>query len=278
MRPITMTTIKTQDNTHLYVKDWGTGEPVILLHGWPLSADSWDWISIKLVEAGYRVISYDRRGFGRSDQPWEGYNYNTLADDLKEVIEQKQLENVSIIGFSMGGGEVARYLSRHQGKNIKKAVLISSVVPYLVKTENHPEGVDGSVFEGMIQDILEDRNKFFAGFFKDFYGVGMLSRPVSNEFLEWNVRVATTASLKATVDCIRAFAYTDFRPDLSAFNIPTLVIHGTKDKTVPIEITAHIVNQSLPHAKLIEYEGEPHGVLETQKERIADDLIHFLNS
>lgn len=273
-----MTTIKTQDNTHLYVKDWGTGEPVILLHGWPLSADSWDWISIKLVEAGYRVISYDRRGFGRSDQPWEGYNYNTLADDLKEVIEQKQLENVSIIGFSMGGGEVARYLSRHQGKNIKKAVLISSVVPYLVKTENHPEGVDGSVFEGMIQGILEDRNKFFAGFFKDFYGVGMLSRPVSNEFLEWNVRVATTASLKATVDCIRAFAYTDFRPDLNAFNIPTLVIHGTKDKTVPIEITAHIVNQSLPHAKLIEYEGEPHGVLETQKERIADDLIHFLNS
>ncbi|MBF7683314.1 alpha/beta hydrolase [Acinetobacter sp. B5B] len=270
-----MTVIHTNDNTALYVKDWGEGEPVILLHGWPLSADSWDWISLKLVESGYRVISYDRRGFGRSDQPWQGYDYDTLADDLKNVIEDKQLKDVSIVGFSMGGGEVARYLSRHHSQYIKKVALISSVVPFLAKTDDHVDGVDGSVFEGMIDGILDDRYHFFTEFFKDFYGVGTLSQDVSPEFLAWNVQVASQASLKSTIDCVRAFAYTDFRPDLSAFDVPTLVIHGTQDKTVPIAVTAHAVKNALPHAHVIEYEGEPHGVLETQKARVAQDLINF---
>ncbi|WP_151791845.1 alpha/beta fold hydrolase [Acinetobacter soli] len=260
----------------LYVKDWGQGEPVVLIHGWPLSSDSWDWIAIKLVEAGFRVVSYDRRGFGRSEQTWSGYDYDTFADDLRDVIEDKQLTNVTLVGFSMGGGEIARYLSRHQAKDIKQVALISSVVPFLLKTDNHPEGVDGSVFQGMIEGILDERPKFFNHFFKDFYGVGFLSHAVSDEFIKWNTQVAMQASLKATVDCVRAFAYTDFRPDLAAFTVPVLVIHGTADKTVPIGITAHAVQKALPNAKLIEYVDEPHGVLATQQERVAQDLLDFL--
>lgn len=262
----------------LYVKDWGQGEPVVLIHGWPLSSDSWDWIAIKLVEAGYRVISYDRRGFGRSEQTWVGYDYDTFADDLRGVIEDKQLSNVTLVGFSMGGGEVARYLSRYQAKDIKKVALISSVVPFLLKTDDHPEGVDGSVFQGMIEGILDERPKFFNEFFKDFYGVSLLSHAVSDEFIKWNTQVAMQASLKATVDCVRAFAYTDFRADLAAFTVPVLVIHGTSDKTVPIGITAHAVKKALPEAILIEYEDEPHGVLATQQARVAQDLLNFLGT
>ena len=262
----------------LYVKDWGQGEPVVLIHGWPLSSDSWDWIAIKLVEAGYRVISYDRRGFGRSEQTWAGYDYDTFADDLRGVIEDKQLSNVTLVGFSMGGGEVARYLSRYQAKDIKQVALISSVVPFLLKTDDHPEGVDGSVFQGMIEGILDERPKFFNEFFKDFYGVSLLSHAVSDEFIKWNTQVAMQASLKATVDCVRAFAYTDFRADLAAFTVPVLVIHGTSDKTVPIGITAHAVKKALPEAILIEYEDEPHGVLATQQARVAQDLLNFLGT
>lgn len=262
----------------LYIKDWGQGEPVVLIHGWPLSSDSWDWIAIKLVEAGYRVISYDRRGFGRSEQTWAGYDYDTFADDLRGVIEDKQLSNVTLVGFSMGGGEVARYLSRYQAKDIKQVALISSVVPFLLKTDDHPEGVDGSVFQGMIEGILDERPKFFNEFFKDFYGVSLLSHAVSDEFIKWNTQVAMQASLKATVDCVRAFAYTDFRADLAAFTVPVLVIHGTSDKTVPIGITAHAVKKALPEAILIEYEDEPHGVLATQQARVAQDLLNFLGT
>ncbi|WP_130804009.1 alpha/beta fold hydrolase [Acinetobacter ihumii] len=260
----------------LYIKDWGQGEPVILIHGWPLSSDSWDWIAMKIVEAGYRVISYDRRGFGRSEQTWSGYHYDTLADDLRRVMEDKQLTDVTLVGFSMGGGEIARYLSRYQAQDIKKVALISSVVPFLLKTEDHPDGVDGSVFQEMIDGLLSERPKFFSDFFKDFYGVGLLKHAVSDEFLKWNTQVAMQASLKATVDCVRAFAYTDFRPDLVAFTVPLLLIHGTADKTVPIEVSAHAVKKAIPSATLIEYDGEPHGVLATQQERVAQDLLHFL--
>ncbi|WP_151981074.1 alpha/beta fold hydrolase [Acinetobacter guerrae] len=260
----------------LYIKDWGQGEPVILIHGWPLSSDSWDWIAMKIVEAGYRVISYDRRGFGRSEQTWSGYNYDTLADDLRGIIEEKELTDISLVGFSMGGGEIARYLSRYQAQDIKKVALISSVVPFLLKTEDHPDGVDGSVFQGMIDGLLAERPKFYHDFFKDFYGVGLLKHAVSDEFLKWNTQVAMQASLKATIDCVRAFAYTDFRTDLLSFTVPLLVIHGAADKTVPIEVSAHAVKKAIPNATLIEYDGEPHGVLTTQQERVAHDLLHFL--
>jgi non-heme chloroperoxidase len=273
-----MSYVKTKDDVKLYVKDWGQGRPVILLHGWPLSADSFDALSIAIANAGLRAIAYDRRGFGRSEQPWSGYDYDTLTDDLAAVIEQTGGQDVTLLGFSMGGGEVARYMSRHGGKNVKQAVLISSVVPFLLKTNNNPMGVEPSIFESMAQGLNDDRAKFWSSFFKDFYGAGMLSHSVSDEVLEWSRDVAMQASLKATLDCATAFATTDFRSDLAAFRIPTLIIHGTKDKTVPIDVSARAAAAGIAGSSLLEYDGGPHGLLATHKQRIADDVLNFLKT
>ena len=271
-----MPMIETDDGTGIFIKEWGEGPPVVLIHGWPLSADSWDDQAMALAEYGYRVISYDRRGFGRSDQPWEGYDYDTLADDLAAVIEACEIENPVLVGFSMGGGEVARYISRHG--NVSKAVLISSVVPFMLQTSDHEEGVPSTVFEGIKDGIKKDRAGYLHGFLKDFYGVGLLSQPVSNEQVEWSLQVALQAGLKGTLDCVDAFSSTDFRPDLAAFTMPTLIIHGTGDKTVPIDVTARAAAKAIPGAKLIEYDGAPHGVLATHKETVIKDLIAFLDS
>ena len=273
-----MNTVITTDKTELYVKDWGHGQPVILLHGWPLSADSWDDHAMALADAGYRAIAYDRRGFGRSSQPWSGYDYDTLADDLAAVIEQTGAQDAVLAGFSMGGGEVARYMSRHGGKSVAKAVLVSSVVPFMLKTDDNPDGTPMSVFEKMTAGMKEDRAAFFGKFFEDFYGVGMLSSPVSDEVLEWSRQVAMQASLKATLACAASFATTDFRPDLAAFKVPTLIIHGTGDKTVPIDASARTVARMVPHAQLIEYAGSPHGTLATDKARVTQDMLDFLGS
>ncbi|MFN7927921.1 MAG: alpha/beta hydrolase [Blastocatellia bacterium] len=271
-----MTYLKTRDNTNLYVKDWGQGRPVVLLHGWPLSADSWDDAAIMLAQAGFRTIAYDRRGFGRSEQPWNGYDYDTLADDLADVIEGIGATDATLVGFSMGGGEVARYLSRHNGKQVTQVVLVSSVVPYMLQTNDNPNGVDPSVFEEMTTNMKKDRAHFFADFFRDFYGVGLLSQSVSDEVLEWSRAVSMQASLKATLDCAAAFATTDFRPDLAAFTVPTLIIHGTDDKTVPIDATGRVVARAVPQAQLIEYSGAPHGLFATHKQQLLQDLMAFL--
>ena len=271
-----MSYITTRDNNKLYTKDWGKGRPVILLHGWPLSADSWDEAAMAIADAGMRAIAYDRRGFGRSDQPWDGYDYDTLADDLAAVIESTGANDAAIVGFSMGGGEVARYLSRHQGKGVAQAALISSVVPYMLKTQDNPNGVDQSIFKQMTEGMKEDRAHFFAGFFKDFFGAGMLSSPVSSEVLEWARNVAMQANFKATLACANAFATTDFRPDLAAFRVPTLIIHGTADKTVPIDATGRVAAKAIPNAKLIEYDGAPHGLFVTHKKQLTNDLLGFL--
>ncbi len=271
-----MAYITTPDNTKLYVKDWGSGRPVILMHGWPLSADSWDDQAMAIADAGFRAIAYDRRGFGRSDQPWDGYNYDTLADDLAAVVEETGATDAAIVGFSMGGGEVARYMSRHGGKNVAQAVLVSSVVPYMLKTDDNPGGVDEATFAQMTEGMKQDRAHFFAGFFKDFYGVGLVSQPVSDEVLAWSQNVSMQASLKATLDCAKAFATTDFRPDLASFKVPTLIIHGTEDKTVPIDATGRAAARGIAQAKLIEYDGAPHGLFITHKERLTSDLLAFL--
>jgi non-heme chloroperoxidase len=268
--------ISTADGTALYVKDWGTGRPVVLIHGWPLSADSWDDVAVPLAEKGFRVIAYDRRGFGRSGQPWSGYDYDTLADDLAAVMGESDVQAATLVGFSMGGGEVARYMSRHQGKDVAKAVLVSSVVPYMLETADNPDGVDAAVFDEMTQGIKKDRADFFASFFKDFFGVGMMTHPVSVPLLESMRQVAMQASLKATLACAKSFATTDFRPDLAAFRVPTLIIHGTADKTVPIDATARVAAKRIANAKLIEYEGAPHGVFATHRERLIRDLLDFL--
>lgn len=268
--------VTTSDQTKLYVKDWGAGRPVILMSGWPLSSDSWDDQAMALANAGYRAIAYDRRGFGRSSQPWSGYDYDTLADDLAAVIEQTGAKDAVVAGFSMGGGEVARYMSRHGGKSVSQAVLVSSVVPYMLKTKDNPDGTDQAVFEKMGEGMKEDRAKFFAGFFKDFFGINMLSHPVSAELLEWARSVSMQASLKATLECAKSFASTDFRPDLAAFKVPTLIIHGTDDKTVPIDAAGRAAAKGISQATLIEYEGAPHGLFATEKDRLTRDLLQFL--
>ena len=273
-------TVITTDHTQLYVKDWGSGKPVVLLHGWPLSADSWDDQAMAIAQSGYRAISYDRRGFGRSSQPFGGYDYDTLADDLAAVLQQTGAHDATLVGFSMGGGEVARYLSRHQGRTgsqrVAKAVLVSSVVPFMLKTDTNPHGTEKSVFDQMTQGLLDDRAKFFAGFFKDFFGNTLISHAVSSELMEWCRAVAMQASLRATLECAKSFSTTDFRADLATFNVPTLIIHGTDDKIVPIDASGRAAAAGTAQSTLIEYEGAPHGLFATHKLRLTQDLLQFL--
>jgi len=270
--------ITTTDQTSLYLKDWGEGSPVVLIHGWPLSADSWDDLAMSLVEDGHRVIAYDRRGFGRSSQPWNGYDYDTLADDLWEVMEQLKLEDATLVGFSMGGGEVARYMSRHHGKNVARAALISSVLPFRLKTPDNPTGAEASAFDKTAKALMDDRAKFFTGFFRDFFSHGSPDSRVSDETLRWAHCIAMQAGLRPTVACMRAFSSTDFRPDLAAFKVPTLLIHGTDDKTVPIAASSRLAAAGIDGAQLIEYEGAPHGLFVSHKQRLAKDLLAFLKA
>ena len=266
-----------KDGTMLYYKDWGSGEPVVLLHGWPLTADTWDDAACALVEAGKRCIMPDRRGFGRSDQPWNGYDYDTFADDVAAILEDAGVnEPVALVGFSMGGGEVARFLTKQGANRVSKAVLISSVVPYMLQTDDNPDGVPQSTFDTMTHGMKEDRAHFFTGFFKDFFGDGLLSQPVSSE-VEMNAwRQTMMAGLRPTLAAAKAFATTDFRPDLASFTVPTLVIHGTADKTVPIDATGRVVARQVPGAQLIEYDGSAHGLFAIDKQRLIDDLLAFL--
>lgn len=272
-----MRMIQTRDGTELYVKVWGDGRPVVLIHGWPLSSDSWDPISHALANAGFKAIAYDRRGFGRSEQPSGGYDYDTFADDLADVMEATgATADAALVGFSMGGGEVARYLTRHGRAAVNQVVLIGSVVPYLPKDESNPDGVPQEVFEQMTEGLVQDRAHFFTHFFKDFYGVGWIDRPVSQEVLHQSWQTAMQAGLRPTLAAAKAFAGTDFRPDLASFTVPTLVIHGTADKTVPIDPTAREVARKVPQAQLVEYVGEAHGLFATQQERLKEDLLAFL--
>ncbi len=271
-----MTTITTRDGNALHVKQWGSGRPVILMHGWPLSADSWDDQAMAIADAGMSAIAYDRRGFGHSDQPWTGYDYDTLADDLADVMKATNAADASIVGFSMGGGEVARYMSRHDGKGVKQAALVSSVVPFMLKTGDNPKGTPQSTFDKMAEKMKADRAHFFAGFFKDFYGVGVSDKSVSDEVVAWSCRVSMMAGLKPTLACAAAFATTDFRPDLSAFKVPTLIIHGVEDKTVPIDAAGRAAAAGIKGSQLLEYEGAPHGLFATHKDRFTGDLLKFL--
>jgi pimeloyl-ACP methyl ester carboxylesterase len=270
--------IQTRDETQLFVKTLGEGRPVVLIHGWPLSSDSWDPVMIALAEHGYRAIAYDRRGFGRSDHAPRGYDYDTFSDDLAEVMAATgATQDVALVGFSMGGGEIARYMSRHAGKGVSQVALISSVVPYMLKTDDNPNGVDESVFQQMTDGMKTDFRHFFTGFIKDFYGVGLLSHPVSDEELRWAWMTAMKASQYATIQSAAAFAHTDFRGDLPSFTVPTLVVHGNADATVPIEATGRVVADQVPGAQFVEYPGAPHGVFATHTQRLSEDLLRFLS-
>ena len=268
--------IAAHDGAQLFFKDWGSGRPVVLIHGWPLNADMWEFQQPALTEAGLRTIAYDRRGFGRSDQTWDGYDYDALADDLKSVLDALDLQDVALVGFSMGGGEIARYMSRHGGARVTRAVLVSSVTPYMLKTADNAKGVDASVFDGMIAGLKKDRPNFMATFAKTFFGVGMLSSPVSSDLIQWTGNLAMRASPKATSACVTAFGETDFRADMGTFRVPTLVIHGDADQTVPIDVSGKAAAAAIPGAEFVIYEGAPHAVPFTHAEQLSADLITFL--
>ena len=268
--------IKTEDGISLYYKDWGRGKPVVFIHGWPLNADMWEYQMTTLARQGLRCIAYDRRGFGRSEQPGSGYDYDTFAADLKALLDGLDLHDVTLVGFSMGGGEIARYLSRHGAGRIAGAVLLSSVVPYLLKTPDHQDGADRGVFDQMVGGLETDRPHFLANFGKGFYGVGLLSKPVSTEILDWSLWMAMQASPLATIECVRAFSETDFRADLAAFTVPTLVIHGDADQTVPPAISGRVAAAGIAGARYIEYAGAPHATFMTEKDRVCQDLLDFI--
>ena len=270
---------KAKDGTMLYHKDWGEGRPVVLIHGWPLSGDTFDDLGIALAERGFRAIIPDRRGFGRSDQPWNGHDYDTYADDIAAVLEHCGIaEPVSLVGFSMGGGEVARFLTKQGKDRVSAAVLISSIVPYMLQTDDNPNGVPQAIFDQMTDGMKKDRAGFMTSFAKDFFGQGFIDRPVSQGVLDDFWRQAMMAGQRSTLGAAKAFASTDFRPDLKSFAVPTLVIHGTADKTVPIDATGRVVADQVPGATLIEYDGSAHGLFATDKERLIEDVCAFLGA
>jgi len=273
-----MSHVTTADNTRLYFKDWGSGTPVVLIHGWPLSADSWDDQAMAIANAGHRAIAYDRRGFGRSSQPWGGYDYDTLADDLAAVLEHTGARDAVLVGFSMGGGEVARYLARHGGAGISKAILVSSVLPFRLKTPDNPQGTEQAAFDATALALNEDRAKFFTGFVAKFFGAGTGQAPVSDELLAWVHDLAMQGSLRAVLETLKAFSTTDFRPDLAAFTMPTLLIHGTDDATVPIDASSRAAAALIPGSTLIEYPAAPHGLFATHKARLTHDLLQFIGA
>ncbi len=273
-----MAFLRTADGVELFYKDWGSGKPVVFVHGWPLNADMWDYQMEPLSREGLRTIAYDRRGFGRSGQPGGRYDYDVLADDLAALLDELDLRDVTLVGFSMGGGEVARYVARHGTGRIARIALVAAVTPFLLKTADNPDGVDRSVFDGMVAPIEQDRPAFLAEFGKAFYGTGLLHHTVSAPFLDWSHGLALQGSHKATLDCIRLFSETDFRADLARFDRPTLVIHGTADSTVPVEVSGAKAARLIPGASLHEIEGAPHGLFYTHRDALNAALLAFILS
>lgn len=270
--------ITTEPNVNLRIRDYGNGKPVILIHGWPLSNEMWEYQIEAFVNNNCRVIAYDRRGFGKSSQPWNGYDYDTMTDDLKTIIDALQLSDITLVGFSMGGGEVVRYFSRYGGKGVSKAILVSSVTPFLLKTEDNPEGTPKEKFDATEAKIKDDRLDFLDGFGKDFFGVNFLNNPISSSILDNYKMLASMASPHATLACAKAFSTTDFREEMTTVNVPTLIIHGDEDTTVPIAISSKKAAALIPNSRLIIYEGAPHGLFFTHKEKLNQDMIEFIHS
>ena len=262
----------------LFYTDWGTGNPVVLIHGWPLDHQMWEYQAVYLAKQGLRVITYDRRGFGKSSQPWSGYDYDRLADDLKAVLDGLDLQNVTLVGFSMGAGEVARYMSRHGGARVAKVAFVSGVTPFLLKTADNPDGVDQSTFDEMLDGLKKDRADFINSFGPKFYGSGPLGvgAAVPQADLMWTLTMAMLGSPKATLDCVVSWSSTDFRKDIQGIKVPALIVHGSSDKTVPPEVSSEKTSKLLPSAKYLVYDGEGHGLHLTAKDRLNADLFDFI--
>jgi len=265
-----------EEPVNIYYEDYGKGLPVVFIHGWPLSGSMWEYQVTQLPQQGLRCITYDRRGFGKSDRPFSCYDYNTLASDLKAVLDELDLHEVTLVGFSMGGGEIAKYFSLYGGERIAKVVLISAVVPYMLQTEDNADGVPQGEFDKMLKAITDDRPAFLEAFNKDFYGVELLNNPVTNAYLSNALIRGMDASPIATIECAKSFSSTDFRNDVPEINVPTLIIHGDKDKTVPIKATGEQAAKMISGAILKVYEGAPHGLWFTEKDKLNQDLIDFI--
>lgn len=263
-------------NIDLFYEDHGSGKPVVLIHGYPLSGASWEKQVPVLLEAGYRVITYDRRGFGQSSKPTTGYNYDTFAEDLHKLVNHLGLHDFSLVGFSMGGGEIARYLGRYGSKGVTKAVFISSIPPYLLKTPDNPEGVDGSIFEGIQKAVAADRYAFFTEFFKNFYNTDQfLGTRISEQAVQASWNIAAGASATASLACVPTW-HEDFRKDLARINIPTLVIHGDADRIVPISASGSRTAKLVQGARLVVVKNGPHCITWTHSDEVNPALLSFL--
>ena len=273
-------TVGTENSTpvELHVEDHGAGRPVVLIHGWPLSGRSWENQVGPLVDAGYRVVTYDRRGFGASSQPWEGYDYDTFAGDLEAVLEGLDLTDATLVGFSMGGGEVVRYLATRGSGRVRQAVLAAAVPPYLYKSDDNPDGgLDDATIATFEQGVTGDRLAFLEGFVEDFFKAGRKGT-VSDAQRRYAVQIAAFASPKGTLDCISAFGRTDFRGDVAEVDVPTLVIHGDSDGIVPFEVSGKRSAELIPGARLHVVEGGPHGINASHAEEFNRVLLEFLGS
>ena len=262
----------------LYYEDHGSGKPVVLIHGWPLSGRSWEKQVPILLAEGYRVITYDRRGFGDSSKPTFGYNYDTFAEDLHKLVTKLDLGDTALVGFSMGGGEVARYLGTYGSERVSKAAFLAAIPPFLLKTPDNPAGIDGSVFDGIKAGIAADRLAFLAAFFANFYNVDVFGgKRVSDQAVQFSWNVAAGASPKGTLDCVSAWL-TDFRKDLSKIKVSTLVIHGDADRIVPVDASGKRTHELVKGSRFVIIKDAPHGLNLTHAEQVNDLLIEFLKS
>jgi non-heme chloroperoxidase len=271
-----MSTITTKDGAQIYYKDWGTGQPVVFSHGWPLSADAWDDQMLYLASHGYRAIAHDRRGHGRSSQPWNGNDMDRYADDLAALVEALDLKHAVHVGHSTGGGEVARYIGRHGTKRVAKAVLIGAVTPLMLKTAANPGGLPLDVFDGIRASVLADRSQFFKDLSAPFYGANRPGAKVSQGLRDSFWWQGMQAGFKAVYDCIKAFSETDQNEDLKRIDVPTLFIHGDDDQIVPIADSALLGAKIVKGSTLMVYPGAPHGLTATHKNQVNEDLLAFL--
>lgn len=275
---LTANTLTTRDGTVLYYKDWGKGPVVMFSHGYPLSSDALDYQMLFLAQNGYRVIAHDRRGFGRSSQPGRGYDYDTFADDMAALIDALDLRHVTLVGHSMGGGEVAHYIGRHGETRVAKVVLVAAVTPFLLKTPTNPTGVPSTFFDGFCASVTTDRSQWNKDVSMPYYSYNRPGAKVSEGVREEYWRQGMATGIMAAYEAIGAFSETDFRPDLKKITVPTLIVHGSDDQIVPLEISGDLTAKIVTHAKLLVYDAAPHGLIVTHKDRLNADLLAFLRA